>query len=250
MPETISAEEAAGLVKSGMWLDYGACHCQPDVFDRALAARRDKLTNVKIRSCLTMRPRAVIEEDPAGEHFHVFSWHFTGYDRKKHDAGLCNYIPLNLGEVPDYYRRFLAPVDVVILKTCPMDEGGYFNFGPTNIGQRAVVERARVVIVEVNHSMPYVFGKENGVHVTEVDYIINGDDLTCAELPNPEPSEIDRIVARRIAAEVEDAACGDADRRTCAALSVWPGNWIAEDARCTESGLHLCAGFTFSLCDG
>ena len=207
MPETISAEEAAGLVKSGMWLDYGACHCQPDVFDRALAARRDKLTNVKIRSCLTMRPRAVIEEDPAGEHFHVFSWHFTGYDRKKHDAGLCNYIPLNLGEVPDYCRRFLAPVDVVILKTCPMDEGGYFNFGPTNIWQRAVVERARVVIVEVNHSMPYVFGKENGVHVTEVDYIINGDDLTCAELPNPEPSEIDRIVARRIAAEVEDAAC-------------------------------------------
>ena len=105
-----------------MWLDYGVSNCQPDVFDKALAARKDELENVKIRSCLTMRPRAVIEEDPDGKHFHMFSWHFSGYDRKKHDAGRCNYTPLNLGEVPDYYRRFLDPVNIVILKTCPMDD--------------------------------------------------------------------------------------------------------------------------------
>jgi acyl-CoA hydrolase len=43
-----------------------------------------------------------------------------------------NYIPLNLREVPDYRRRFLDPVDIVILKACPMDDGGYFNFGPAN----------------------------------------------------------------------------------------------------------------------
>jgi acyl-CoA hydrolase len=51
MLETISAEQAAGLVKSGMWLDYGAALCQPDVFDKALAARKQELINVKIRSC-------------------------------------------------------------------------------------------------------------------------------------------------------------------------------------------------------
>jgi acyl-CoA hydrolase len=162
--ETISSEEAASFVKSGMWLDYGTLNCQPDVFDRALAARKD-LANVKIRSCLSLRPRAVIEDDPEGKHFHMFSWHFSGYDRGKHDAGRCNYVPLNLGEVPDYYRRFLDPVDLAILKTCPMDEGGYFNFGPANMWHRAVVERSKLVIVEINREMPYVFGKENGVHL-------------------------------------------------------------------------------------
>src|SRR5205814_9731406 len=55
--------------------------------------------------------------------------------------------------------------------------------------------------------IPYVFGRDNGVHVSEVDYVIEGDNQPCAELPNPEPSEIDRTVARRIAAEVEDGAC-------------------------------------------
>jgi hypothetical protein len=47
-----------------MWLDYGVGLCQPDVFDKALAARRESLRNVKIRSCLTMKLRAVLEEDP------------------------------------------------------------------------------------------------------------------------------------------------------------------------------------------
>jgi len=205
--ETISPEEAASLVKSGMWLDYCAILGEPDVFDKALAARKNELENVKIRSCLSMRPRAVIEEDPEGKHFHLFSWHFSGYERRKHDAGRCNYTPLNLGEVPDYYRRFLDPVDIAIVKTCPMDDGGYFNFGPTNLWQRAVIERARVVIVEVNRAMPYVFGKDNGVHLSEVDFIIEGDHQPCAELRNPEPTEIDRTVARTIAAEVEDGAC-------------------------------------------
>jgi acyl-CoA hydrolase len=205
--ETISPEQAAGFVKSGMWLDYGATHCEPDVFDKALAARKDELKNVKIRSCLSMRPRAVIEEDPEGKHFHLFSWHFSAYERRKHDVGRCNYTPLNLGEVPDYYRRFLDPVDIAILKTCPMDDGSYFNFGPTSLWQRAVIECAKVVIVEINREMPYVFGRDNGVHIKDVDFIIQGDHQPCAELPNPEPGEIDRTVARYIAAEVEDGSC-------------------------------------------
>ena len=205
--ETISADRAASFVKSGMWLDYGTTLCEPDVFDKALAARKDELENVKIRTCLSTRPRAVIEEDPEGKHFHLFSWHFSTYERRKHDAGRCNYTPLNLGEVPDYYRRFLDPVDIVILQTCPMDDGGYFNFGPTNMWQRAIIERAQLVIVEINREMPYVFGKDNGVHISEVDFIIEGDHQPCAELPDQEPSQIDRTVAGRIAAEVEDGSC-------------------------------------------
>jgi len=206
-PETISPEQAASLVQSGMWLDYCVTLCQPDVFDKALAARKHELENVKIRSTLSVRPLAVVDEDPEGQHFHMFSWHFSSYDRKKHDAGLCNYIPLNLGEVPDYYRRFLDPVDIAILKTCPMDDSGCFNFGPTNVWQRAVVECSKMVIVEVDHAMPYVFGKDNGVHISEVDFILEGGHQPCAELPNPEPCEVDRIVAQQIAAEVEDGSC-------------------------------------------
>jgi acyl-CoA hydrolase len=203
----ISSDEAACLVRSGMWIDYGVALSQPDVFDKSLAARKDSLHNVKIRACLTTRPRAVLEEDPEGGSFFWFNWHFLSYDRKKHDLGRCNYMPLNLSEVPDYYRRFIEPVDMVVLKTCPIDDNGCFNFSATNMWHRAIIERARMVIVEVTQGLPYVYGRQNSVHLSEVDYIIDGDNQPPPDLPNPQPSEVDRAVARRIAAEIDDGAC-------------------------------------------
>ncbi len=237
----ISAEHAASFVKSGMWLEYGTSLCQPDMFDTALGARITELTNVKIRNCLSMRPRAVLEADPDGHHAHWFSLHFSGYDRKKHDAGRCFYLPVNLGEIPDYYRRFIEPVDIVILKTCPMDNDGNFNFSAANLWHRAIVERAKMVIVETTKGNPYVLGEQTGVHVSEVDYIIEGDDAPAVELPNPLPSDIDRAVARLIAGEIKDGDC----------LQIGIGGM--PNAACTlllESGVQDLGIHTEMLTDG
>ena len=203
----VSATDAAKLVRSGDWLDFGATLAQPDLFDRALAERISELHDVNIRGCLSVRPRAVLEADPQRETFHWFNWHFGGYDRKKSDAGLEHYIPCNLGEIADYYRRFIEPPDIVILKTCPIDENGYFNFSAANLYHGAVVERAKVVIVEVCEKLPYLYGYENGVHVSDVDYVIEGNDDPAPELPNPPPCDADRAVAHLIAGEIDDGAC-------------------------------------------
>jgi acyl-CoA hydrolase len=205
--ETVSPERAAAFVTSGMWLDYGAGLCQPDAFDRALGARICELSNVKIRHCLTMRPRAALEADPEGRHVYWFSLHYSSYDRKKHDEGRCNYVPVNLGEIPDYYRRFIDPVDVVILKTCPVDENGYFNLSAANLWHRAVVERARLVIVETSGGLPYVHGELTGLHISEIDYVIEGDDVPAPELANPPVGDVDSAVGRLIAREIEDGDC-------------------------------------------
>jgi acyl-CoA hydrolase len=205
--QRISASAAAGLVQSGMWLDYGAVLGQPDAFDEALALRLGEVTNLCFRSVLTTRPRAVLEADPEGRHVHWFSTHFSGYDRKKHDAGRAHYLPVNLGEVPDYYRRFIDPPDIVVFKTAPMDAQGYFNFGPNTLWMRALVERGRTVIVEETANLPYVMGQGTGVHLSEVDYIIPGRDHPLAELPKSAVTEVDKAVARLIAAEVEDGSC-------------------------------------------
>lgn len=203
----ISAAEAAALVKSGQWVDYALGINQPDVFDAALGARAGELSDVNVRGCLSVRPRAILEKDPDGRAFHWWNWHFSGYDRTKHDVSRCGYIPLNLGEVPDYYRRFLPPTDVAVLKVCPKDESGIYNFGPTHVWQRAVVETSKTVIVEVTPSLPYVYGEQCGVHESEVDFVIQGNDLPTPELHNPTPSEVDHAVANRVLSEIEDGAC-------------------------------------------
>jgi acyl-CoA hydrolase len=203
----ITATEAAALVQSGDWVDYGAALAQPDAFDRALAARKSELQDVKIRSCLSTRPRAVLEADPQREHFQCYSWHFAGYDRKQHDAGLCHYIPCNLGEIPDYYRRFIEPPQLAVLKTSPLDAHGCFNLSVANLWNREVALRAKRVVVEVNDAVPHVHGSDNALHRSEVDYVIEGDHAAPPELANPPPCDADRAVARFIAAEIGDGAC-------------------------------------------
>lgn len=205
--KTITAAEAAALVKSGMWLDLGGVNSQSETFDKALAARRDELVDVKVRSCLSIRPLAFLESDPEGKHFQAYNWHFSTYDRMKHDAGLTIYIPLNLGEVPDYYRRFIEPPDIAVVRTTPMDENGFFNLGPTNAWIHAVVERAKTVIVEVTPSLPHVFGPTNHIHVSDVDYIIEGGQAGATELTPAPMSDVDRAVAKHIAENIDDGAC-------------------------------------------
>ena len=205
----ISAEAAAALVESGQWLDYGFGLGQPDRIDAALAARRGALRGVRIRACLSMRPRAVVEQDPEGESFLFLNWHFSGYDRRLHDRHRCAYIPFNFGEAPDLYRRFLRDeVDLALLKVAPIDAHGWFNFSAAVTYHRAVCDVARRIVVEVDPALPVVHGTENAVHLSEVDGIVDeGAAGPLPELANPPASEVDRQVAQHVASLVEDGAC-------------------------------------------
>ena len=204
--KTIGAEQAASMVKSGSWLDYGFGAGQPDLFDKALASRVRELKDLRIRGCLAMRPRLAVEADPQSHHVSYFSWYFSGLERKMHDRGLCCHIPMNFGEAPDYYRRFVE-VDVAVLKTTPMDDHGFFNFGLSVTYHKAITERAKIIIIETDQSMPYVYGVENGVHISEVDFVIDGGKTVLPELKNPPATEVDQKVAALIANEIKEGAC-------------------------------------------
>jgi acyl-CoA hydrolase len=203
----ITAAEAAGMVKSGMWIDYAGTLCQPEAFDAALAARASELKDVKVRTCLSIRPLKILDADAAGTAFHSFSWHFSVYDRMYADKGRATYVPLNLGEVPDYYRRFISAVDILVAKAAPKDANGYYSIGPTSVWLRAAVERAICVIVEVTPQMPRAEGVGNAVHESEIDFLIDGVDAPPFELPILPSGEIDKKVANLIVGEIGDGAC-------------------------------------------
>lgn len=232
--KTISAADAAAFVKSGDWVDYGGALQAPVAFDRALAARREELEGVRIRSCVTVSPAQVVECDPEGKHFQFFNWHFSAWDRNRHDKGRCNYIPMNFGESPSYYRRFLDPVDVVCVRTAPMDAEGRFNFGMSNAHMLAITERAKKIIVEVQPSMPAPPGHDHCLHLDQVHHVIEADDAPLPELPNPPVTDVDRNVATRIAEQLEDGAClqigiGGMPNAVCAML---------KDAGLRDLGIH------------
>ncbi len=199
-------EEAVQVIRSGDWVEYSMGHGIPPALDHALAARKYELNDVKIRGMLALRPLEIVKADPKGESFTYMSWHFGGIERRLHDAGSCFYNPLLYRRKPLHYRATLE-VDVVMVAVTPMDKHGYFNFSLHNSATRAMIEKAKTVIVEVNEKLPVVFGgREECVHISEVEFVVEGDNLDLPELPRIQATEVDKEVARLIVEQIVDGS--------------------------------------------
>jgi len=72
---------------------------------------------------------------------------------------------------------------------------------------RALVEKADVVIVEVNPALPWCHGPDNAVHESEVDFVIEGDGVAAAQLPGAVSTDVDLAIARLVAAEIRNGDC-------------------------------------------
>ena len=199
-------EDAVCVVKSGDWIDYTSSLGKPVLLDRALAKRKDELFDVKVRGNLIDGPIMVAECDEENEHFIYHSWHCSAYERKLCDRGLCYYIPMVFHNNAAYYEFFLN-VNVVMVSVSPMDRHGYFNFS-VNTGVAApIVRMADIVIVEVNENMPKVYGGyDECIHISDVDYIVEGPHEPFQYTPVPEPTLIDRKISENIVPYLVDGS--------------------------------------------
>ena len=198
-------EQAVKVVKSGNWVDYCTALGMPTLLDAALAKRRDELTDVKIRGNLLFGPIECVEQDPEQKHFIYHSWHCSAYERKLADRGLCYYIPMIFRNVVPYYTHFLD-VNVAMLSVAPMDSHGYFNLSTSTGIAKGILDKADVVIVEVNDRLPRVHGFDEVVHISEVDMIVEGEHGPLPELRRVPVTPADEQIAAHILPFIKDGS--------------------------------------------
>lgn len=202
-----TAAEVAAMINSGDEIFFAEFILRPESIDEALADRAEELTNVRLDGvCITKVPK-FIEADPNRKHFIYDDWHMSGVGRKLYQQGLCSYIPLTYHQGPRIIRKY-RDYDYVFISARPMDAQGYFNFGMCNSLTSAAITKAKKVIVEVNENMPLCLGgNQESVHVSRVDYVVEGNNPPIMEVPPAPPTETDIQIARHIMNEIEDGAC-------------------------------------------
>lgn len=205
----VTADEAAKIIKSGDWVDYGWAATTPVTVDKAIAKRMNELTDVNFRGGILMWVPEIFKIDNPADHLTWNSWHMGGIERKAVAQGFSFYSPIRYSELPRYYRDSLTPPDVAVFQVAPMDEHGYFNFGPSASHLAAACERAKTIIVEVNENMPRCLGGfEEGIHISKVDMIVEGENPAMAEMGGGgAATEVDEAVAKLIVEEIPDGAC-------------------------------------------
>jgi len=204
-----TAASAANVIQSGDWVDYGWCVNTPVAVDKEVAKRLPSLENVNFRGGILMWVPEIFQiEDPAA-HMTWNSWHMGGIERKAVAQGFSFYAPIRYSELPRYYRDLSCPSRVAVFQVSPMDEHGYFSFGPSASHLAACCERAEVIIVEVNENMPRCLGGfENGIHISKVDMVVEGDNPPIGEMGGgAAATDVDQAVAKLIVEEIPDGAC-------------------------------------------
>jgi len=204
----VTADEAVKVVKSGDLVHYGEFVMNSHILDAALAKRSDELQAVNIRTTTCPFPPQTVVNDPERKHFIYNDYHFSGASRKLHDKGMCNYIAITYHEVPYFYYRGYVQPDVALIKVTPPDKHGFCNLGTSNSFTHAFVDASKIVVAEVNESVPRCLGGlRETLHVSEIDYFVEGDNKPLINLPELPISEVDKKIASLILGQIKDGDC-------------------------------------------
>lgn len=141
-------------------------------------------------------------EDKFKRQFRHNSFFIGDNTRDAVNEGLADYTPIFLSQVPDLFYRKYIPIDVALIQTSPPDQNGFMSLGVSVDICKAAVEKASVVITQVNPRMPRVHG-DTFIHIKDVDFVIFHDEPLLEYKPTGS-DELARLIGRYVARIVED----------------------------------------------
>jgi acyl-CoA hydrolase/GNAT superfamily N-acetyltransferase len=103
-------------------------------------------------------------------------------------SGRIDYVPAHFAGIPYTFVSGAIGLDVAIVHTSPPDKRGFLNLGIVMDIADIAIQKAPLVIAEVNPNMPVTYGKTS-VHIDQIDYILESD-YPLIEYQTSPPDEI------------------------------------------------------------
>ena len=218
MPYFIRAQEAVKAVRSGDHIHLSSIASVPHILIEALCGRAVELRDLHFHHFHTEGPA------PYGSpEFREAFWDqgfFVGPNlRPSVQAGVADYIPVNLFETQLMYRSGALPCDVAMVQVSePVD--GMVSLGTSVDCSVAALEVARERIAVVNHNVPFALG--DLIPIERFTALVK-DDRPLITKDYVQPSEVELAIGRNCSELVPDGAClqmgiGALPNAVCASL--------------------------------
>ncbi len=119
--------------------------------------------------------------------------------------GHVDLIPSRFTRIPSLIESGQLPINAVFIQVTPPNEAGFVSLGVSVDVARQAIERAELVVAEINSKVPYTFG-DTFVSINDFHCLIQSEDdpLYFARWP---VDDIFDQVALNIASVVEDGSC-------------------------------------------
>jgi acyl-CoA hydrolase/GNAT superfamily N-acetyltransferase len=201
--KVMDVRAALRMVSAGDHVFIGTGCAEPQHLVRALTSQASHLADTELFHLLTMGVAPYAEPQHA-ERFRFNSFFVADNVRGAVQAGLGDYTPIFLSEIPRLFDSGRMPLDVALIQVTPPDRSGLCSLGVSVDIVAAAVRNAVTVIAQVNDAMPWTMG-DAMIHVNDIDALVEHSE----PLPQPEVAERSEVVeqiARHIAKLIDDGA--------------------------------------------
>lgn len=198
------ADRLRSLVRAGDTLWWGQATAEPLTLTRALVAHRHALAgNGRLQVFVGIPASETLQPEHA-DVIDFFGYAAGGAHRKLAQAGVLDILPNHYSHLPRLIEDGLLPADVVMVQVSAPDEHGCYSLGQVREYLPAALAKARVVIGEVNPSVPWTYG---GTTLKADDFALLVDaEHEPLSMARAEPGPTEMAIAQRVAGLVEDGA--------------------------------------------
>lgn len=122
--------------------------------------------------------------------------------RESINAGMADYTPVSLSQVPALISGGIVPIDVALIQTSLPDEHHFLSLGVSVDIVKAATEKAKIVIAQINPNMPRIHG-DGFIHIKDVDFIVPHDE-PLLEVSKTKTNEVIKTIGKNVARLVQD----------------------------------------------
>ena len=201
MVNAIAGLDLRPWIRPGDTVMWGQANTEPLTLTRALVAQRRALAPLRlflgIGASDTLRPEHA-------DSFRFMAYGAGGTNRLLADDGLLDVLPVHYSTMAQLIANGDLRIDVLLLQVSPPDALGRHSMGMAAEYLVGAIDRARVVIAEVNPQVPWVTC-ERYLAAADVDLLVPASHAPI-DMPAATLGPVELAIAAHVAALVEDGA--------------------------------------------
>ncbi len=188
-------------IRPGDGIVIGQGTAEPLTLTEALVRQRRELGGVRVYLAAmfsdTFRPEAC-------DGLQITGMGGVGSNRRLIKAGVMDVLPCHVSQVSEFITGGEIPCDVALVQVSPPDEQGRYSLGLGADHSRAAVDKARIVIAEVNARVPQVCC-DVALTAADIDVMV-ATDRAPIQLPAAPIGELERRIAAHVDRYIPDRA--------------------------------------------
>ena len=201
----VSPEDVLRHIKPGMTIFLGSGFAEPRTLMKSLIESGLPDTNDLEFIQLTSYSDFLSLSDMGYGKYRLKTFFSSWVSSEAVFSSSVDLIPARISQLPKIIKSNRIPIDVAFIQITPPDEAGYCSLGVAVDIAREAMERAKLVVAEINTKLPFTFG-DTIVSISDFDLVVKSTELPTYYKPKPVRPVIDQVAAN-MAQLIKDGDC-------------------------------------------